>query len=334
MKYSIKTLIFSLFAITTYAQQATEIDSKSVKLPRYANQAAIELAIPITQRQQGMMVFNTETASNWLYNGVSWVNTLGSVAAPLNLLSTNGSVLSSINSGIGSAATFQTTNENNGEATLSVLSNVRNVGGFAGRFEVNNLLGYGIPLFATSNGYGVSIVGTMDGFGNAAAFNTTKATNSLPTFRAWHEGNGRAGEFIITKSSNNKDALFVHTDGSGVAISALNNSSTNATLKIKNETLRGNALEIDGGIKVSGVKSAFKVVAYSTYIAGNKLGIQNSTMANASSDILIVTYEHTGGSYLNKQFATFWNGGNWEIHLTDGSAMPVGITFNVLVIKQ
>ena len=331
MKNFIKILIFSLFAITSYAQQATEIDAKSLKLPRYSTLAAIQSAI--SSPAQGMMVFNTETASNWLYNGVSWVNTLGSVAAPLNLLSTNGSVLSSINSGIGSAATFQTTNENNGESTLSVLSNARIIGGYAGKFEVNNLLGYGIPLYATSNGYGVSIVGTMDGFGHAAAFSTTKTTNSLPTFRAWHEGNGSAGEFIITKSSNNKDVIFVHTVGSGVAISALNNSSTNATLKIKNETVGGNSLEIDGGIKVSGVKAAFKVVT-GPFISGNKSGISNTTLANASSDILLVTYQHTGGSYLNKQFATFWNGGNWEIHLTDGSAMPVGITFNILVIKQ
>jgi hypothetical protein len=40
MKNFIKILIFSLLAITAYAQQSTEIDSKSVKLIRYAESSA------------------------------------------------------------------------------------------------------------------------------------------------------------------------------------------------------------------------------------------------------------------------------------------------------
>ncbi|MBK9508040.1 MAG: hypothetical protein IPO04_00560 [Cytophagaceae bacterium] len=78
MKNFIKILIFSLFAINAYAQQATEIDSKSVRLPRYANLAAItNITTGITTPTQGMMVYNIETASNWYYNGTAWTNTLG-----------------------------------------------------------------------------------------------------------------------------------------------------------------------------------------------------------------------------------------------------------------
>ncbi len=75
MKKMIKVLIFSLFAINTYAQQASEIDSKSVKLPRYANLAAITSAIPIAM--QGMMVYNIGTSSFWYFNGTDWINILG-----------------------------------------------------------------------------------------------------------------------------------------------------------------------------------------------------------------------------------------------------------------
>lgn len=39
-----KIKIFSLFAINSYAQQTNEIDSKSVKLPRHANQVAVKVA--------------------------------------------------------------------------------------------------------------------------------------------------------------------------------------------------------------------------------------------------------------------------------------------------
>lgn len=56
MKNIIKALIFSLFAINTFAQQATEIDSKSVKPPRFANLAAIHAEVPVAQ--QGVMVYN------------------------------------------------------------------------------------------------------------------------------------------------------------------------------------------------------------------------------------------------------------------------------------
>jgi hypothetical protein len=127
------------------------------------------------------------------------------------------------------------------------------------------------------------------------------------------------------------------TASSGTKESAIFTNQVNnfPTVKIENASSgNANALELNGGLKVSGRKTAFKITTSATYISGNKFGILNTTMANASTDILIVTYEYTGGSYLNKQFATYWNGGNWEIHLTDGSAMPVGITFNVLVIKQ
>lgn len=329
MKNFTKILIFSLFAITTYAQQATEIDSKSVKLPRYADLTAIQAAIPTAQ--QGMMVYNIGTASNWYFNGTAWANTAGVLAAPFIInSSTNGSTFSSTNTGFGLASRFE--NFSNDNPALLAIANGNNT--LAGKFEYNNNLGSGTALHGTAVGFGNAISGSMDGNGYAATFITTEPTNTLTTFRAYHEGNGGAGSFTITKTTNAKPVLRLYTYGTGSLLVAHNDSPSNPSIQIRNDGLHGNALDIDGGIKVSGRKSAFKVIAYSTYIAGNKLGIQNSTMANASTDILIVTYEYTGGSYLNKQFATFWNGGNWEIHLTDGTAMPAGITFNVLVIKQ
>lgn len=75
MRKFFKTIFFSLLAITTFAQQATEIDSKSLKLPRYTNLSAIQTAIP--SAQQGMMVYNIGTASNWYYNGTAWANMAG-----------------------------------------------------------------------------------------------------------------------------------------------------------------------------------------------------------------------------------------------------------------
>lgn len=75
MENFIKILFISLIALNTNAQQAAEIDSKSVNLPSYANLAAIQSAIPVAQ--QGMMVYNIGTASNWYFNGTGWINILG-----------------------------------------------------------------------------------------------------------------------------------------------------------------------------------------------------------------------------------------------------------------
>ncbi len=81
MKYFIKILIFSLFAINTIAQQATEIDSKSVKLPRYASEAAVAVAIPTPT--QGMLIYRNDTKSNWYFDGTLWKDmTVSSVSVP------------------------------------------------------------------------------------------------------------------------------------------------------------------------------------------------------------------------------------------------------------
>ncbi len=69
-----KLFILLFFTNGLFAQQATEIDSKSLRTPRYASLAAINSAIPCPQ--QGMMVYSLETQSNWTYNGSAWVNTV------------------------------------------------------------------------------------------------------------------------------------------------------------------------------------------------------------------------------------------------------------------
>ena len=80
MKNFLKILFVCFFGLTSFAQQATEIDSKSVRLPRYTNLTAIQAAI--TSPQQGMMVYNVGTATNWYYNGSNWTNLATATSAP------------------------------------------------------------------------------------------------------------------------------------------------------------------------------------------------------------------------------------------------------------
>ncbi|MCP9757516.1 hypothetical protein EGI26_20335 [Lacihabitans sp. CCS-44] len=73
-------ILFILSTIQVYAQQATEIDSKSLRLPSYVSIAAITTAIP--SPQHGMMVYNQGTATNWYYNGSNWVNLAIATSTP------------------------------------------------------------------------------------------------------------------------------------------------------------------------------------------------------------------------------------------------------------
>ena len=98
MENFIKTLIFSLFAVTTYAQQATEIDSKSVRLPRYASSSAVTAAIPIPT--QGMLIYRNDTKSNWYFDGLAWKDmavSSVSVPSPLYLTSTGTTIAGETN---------------------------------------------------------------------------------------------------------------------------------------------------------------------------------------------------------------------------------------------
>ena len=163
MKNFIKILIFSLFAIGSYAQQATEFDSKSVKLPRYANLAAItNITTGITTPTQGMMVYNIETASNWYYNGTAWkdmaVSSM-SVPSPLYLTSTGTTIAGETNqadeagvmginttTGVGYAVLGKTTSTNPDENTVGVKGenmSTNGVGyGVMGRHEGTGWAGY------------------------------------------------------------------------------------------------------------------------------------------------------------------------------------------------
>jgi trimeric autotransporter adhesin len=72
VKTFFKVFIFSLIAHNSFAQQASEIDPKFVKLPRYADLTAIRTAITIPTK--GMLVYNNGTASNWFFNGINWID--------------------------------------------------------------------------------------------------------------------------------------------------------------------------------------------------------------------------------------------------------------------
>ena len=127
--------------------------------------------------------------------------------------------------------------------------------------------------------------------------------------------------------------IIAYMDGVMGNVGIATNAPT-AKLHVTASGTSSPALQLENGaIKVSGAApTAFKHVTASGNVSGNLTTIPNTTQANASTDILIVTHQFIG-AYLT-EFGVWWNGSNWTIYTEDASAMPTGESFNVLVIKQ
>lgn len=187
MKNSYKILIVSLLSISTFAQQATEIDPKFIKLPRYANLAAIDAVIPMPT--QGTMVYNIDTKTNWFYNGTAWTNTTStSVPSPLYLSSASTTITGETNqadeagvmgvnttTGIGNGVLGRTTSTNPDETTVGV--------------KGENM---------STNGIGYGVMGRHEGTGWAGHFEGTNAlsTNGAIKFGGSGVGTPAAGKVL------------------------------------------------------------------------------------------------------------------------------------------
>jgi hypothetical protein len=112
------------------------------------------------------------------------------------------------------------------------------------------------------------------------------------------------------------------------------------------------ALELDGPLKVSGTKTAFNVIgdnagegentcdADDAGLADDGIELPN-TVANANTDLVLITLVAAGGATLQGPFAVTFDtsaavdctDNRWVIHSLTNESLT-GATFNVLVIKQ
>lgn len=169
MKNFVKILIFSLFVINSYAQQATEIDSKSLKLPRYATEAAVTNALPFPT--QGMMIYRTDTKSNWYYDGFAWKDmavSSVSVPSPLYLTSTGTTIAGETNQADEAGVMGINTTDGVSYGVLGRASHIESLDGGAGVKGEN----------MSTNGLGYGVMGIHNGTGWAGYF---QGTNALKT---------------------------------------------------------------------------------------------------------------------------------------------------------
>ena len=93
------------------------------------------------------------------------------------------------------------------------------------------------------------------------------------------------------------------------------------------------ALQIEGPIKVSGTAPAFRHVTTPATIDGNGTILEHPQLDGDPNTLVYVT-PHVNGVLMNAPIAVAYVAPRWRIVTQNGSAMPAGAEFNVLVIKR
>jgi hypothetical protein len=229
-------------------------------------------------------------------------------------------------------------------------SGANTTGVYAGSSANGNALNYIVGVRGiTGNGgttlvpsYNVGVIGESlnqtRGVGVYASSNSPSAAKTEGAVVAinWFSGNDAYGIIGNTNGTTGAGVLGVTVNSGTIGVQGYG-TATGATA-LKGEILAGlsgTALELaNGSIKVSGgSRPVFQITTSVGNISGNTVNIPLGTQANTPTDMLVVTPVFTG-TYLNKPIGVWWNGSNWTIFTQDLSAMPVGVVFNVLVVKQ
>lgn len=230
-----------------------------------------------------------------------------------------------------------------GESNSGVSINGRKNGYATGQsalFENNNGSNESPTVEVKSNSPGIGIKVTKSYFGMGVRI--SNEANSIPSSPLYVN-------IGLTATSGSGNALFTPLSNigvmganlnsvSGIGIYGKNYGTAGAAIVAEHSgTGTGTALEImNGDIKVSGANRAAFI---HTVPAGTTNHITALSYAGASvTDILIVTpnFNPTGldGIYNAHPIGVYWSSNYWTIFNQDFAAMPVGASFNVLVIKQ
>jgi hypothetical protein len=189
-----------------------------------------------------------------------------------------------------------------------------------------------LPIISVSNtaATGWGIIGTTfaplsGGLGYAGVVGRSNATT---------DGVGVLGRATGTNSSG------VLGIGDGAGVQGTSGTATGVGVLAQNLQNVGTALEISGGIKVTGTNArpVFLHISTAANISSNQTAIDNALCNGDQNAMLIVTHSNNppgvAGASFNKAFGVFWNGTRWAIYTEDGTAFPAGIGFNVLIIKR
>lgn len=123
----------------------------------------------------------------------------------------------------------------------------------------------------------------------------------------------------------------------GIGVEGLATVAGGAGVSAKSNVASATALLVDGSIAVQGNKPAFVHTATAGNINVSRTTLDNPMINGDPNAILTVTpVSNDGDPFINSPIGVSYDSvaGRWRIFRADGSNMPVGAKFNVLVIKQ
>lgn len=177
---------------------------------------------------------------------------------------------------------------NNGTAGVYGISS--GTGGYGGYFEHSNASGFGMALYANTNGQGV-----------VGHFETLPATNNQPTLRVITNGTGNGIAIFNTNSSNTSNILNVTSNGPGVIA---DHSLGNAGNFFVNNTsavaagVRGEVNSIFGNAGTAGIYGVASgtggYAGYFEHIETTGYGITLQVVSNDQGYAMVVDHEGTG----------------------------------------
>ena len=185
---------------------------------------------------KGMLVFDTDLNTMFVWNGSAWGITLSGFS------STATTAVTGTNTGTGSAGLFSTTNAANPAYALSVTSNTNTVsvdaihsvmtgtGGAAGGFIINNATNPKPSVYVETNGTG-----------NAGTFRSVGTTNPSAALYAETNSNTNAGYFYAVNATSNYPAVYANTAGLGSALYGQTSTGISAVYGQRDGTTNGNA---------------------------------------------------------------------------------------------
>ena len=207
---------------------------------------------------------------------------------------------------------------NNGTAGVYGVSS--GTGGYGGYFEHSNATGFGIALYANTNGQGV-----------VAHLETLPGSNTQPTLRAITNGTGSCATFSNTNSTNVSNILNVTTNGPGVIA---DHSQGNAGNFFVNNTtavaagVRGEVNSIFGNAGTAGIYGVSSgtggYAGFFEHSNPSGFGITVQAISYGQGTVLVVDHEGSSGN-----LAIFQTGGFNKARIDrNGAGFFNGGTFN------
>jgi hypothetical protein len=311
-----------------------------------------------------MMVYDTDLKDMFIFNGFWKRATIGEVPIALSGSADNLGILSGSNSGPFGIGLQGDANTGTGvfgitDSGVGVRGNAAGTG-IAGRFLAAS--GSAISVVNTSNtqatarisnttvgATALEVTGKMtlqtDINGSAiSASNNNAAVGSIGVRGTSVGGFGVSGESasgygVGGESQTGRGVRGVSNSGIGVeafstsnqAFYGNNNSASNPTARFDNMASGGNALHLQGGIKVSGSSPAALRLEASNDVFSMPIP---TTSANAQTDLIFVTRATGISGGTSTSYYAKWTGSDWEIRREDNGTITAGTNLNVLIIKQ